>query len=183
MQKTNYFETLEALSIECSRVIFLSLESTRARLSSALEECEKIQQIAIKKVCELDLSLFADFLPPIERNNISELGHTILVTIEKCIYIMCQKIQRPQSEKKQKYVSEIKNLSQIIEESIFMLKKIKKPNQTPKISEFREAEKEIRKVLRPTHKKQTPLSNLLYELCEQLSYMFDKIIEIMLCNI
>ena len=96
---------------------------------------------------------------------------------------MCQKIQRPQSEKKQKYVSEIKNLSQIIEESIFMLKKIKKPNQTPKITEFREAEKEIRKVLRPTHKKQTPLSNLLYELCEQLSYMFDKIIEIMLCNI
>ena len=183
MQKTNYFEALEELSIMCSRTIFLSFESTRPRLCNAQKECEKIQYDATKKVCEVELSLFADFLPPIERHTIAELSHIILKTIEKCIHIICQKIQRPQSEKKPKFTPEIKELSQIIEESIFMLKKIKKPNQTPKISEFREKIAYIRHAIRTPHKKQSSYANLIYDLCEELSDVFDKIIEIMLCNI
>lgn len=183
MQKINYFEAIEELSVMCSRVIFLSFESTRQHLSNALKECEKIQSDATEKVCGLELSLFAEFLPPIERNTIAELCHIILNTIEKCIHIMCQKIQRPQPEKKQKIATEVKELSKLIEESVFVLKKIKKPNQTPNISEFRKKLSELRKATRAPHKKQGSYANLSYELCEELSNFFDKLIEIMLCNI
>ena len=183
MQKTNYFDDIEELSVMCSRVIFLSLESTRPHLSNALKECEKIQSTATEKVCGLELSLFAEFLPPIERNTIAELCHIILNTIEKCMYIMCQKIQRTQSERKQKSATEIKELSKLIEESVFVLKKIKKPNQTPNILDFRKKLSEVRKATRAPHKKQGSCTNLTYELCEELSNFFDKIIEIMLCNI
>ena len=181
MQKINYFEALEDLSIMCSRAIFLSFETTRPKLSEALKECEKIQQNATDKVCVLEISLFAEFLPPIERHTIAELSHIALKTIEKCMLIMCQKIQRPTNEKKAKY-TELTALSQIIEESISMLKKIKKPGQTPPISTFREKINEARKLLRAPHKKQGS-QILIYELCEELSLLFDKIIEIMLCNI
>ena len=183
MQKINYFEALEDLSVMCSRAIFLSFEATRPKLTEALKECEKIQQNATDKVCALEISLFAEFLPPIERHTIAELSHTALKTIEKCMYIMCQKIQRPQNEKKQKYALEITELSQIIEESVFVLKKIKKPNQTPKIYEFRKKASELKKAIRAPHKKQGSYANLTYEMCEELSNFFDKLIEIMLCNI
>ena len=183
MQKINYFEAIEELSVMCSRVIFLSSENTRPHLSTALKECEKIQSDATERVCSLELSLFAEFLTPIERNTIAELCHIILHTIEKCIHIMCQKIQRPQPEKKQKSATEIKELSKLIEESVFVLKKIKKPNQTPNISEFRKKLSEVRKATRAPHKKQGFYANLTYELCEELSNFFDKLIEIMLCNI
>ena len=182
MQKINYFESLETLAQACSRVIFLSLENTRSKLINHLKECEKIQLDATQSACDTELSLFADFLPPIERHTIAELSHSLLEIIEKSIHIMCQKIQRTPSEKKSKYASDIKILAQIIEDSIAMLKKIKKPNQTPKISEFREKVLEIRKSLRAPHKKQGS-QLLIYELCEDLSKLFDKIIEIMLCNI
>ncbi len=182
MQKTNYFEVLDELAKDCSRAIFLSLENVRSRLISSLKECEKIQLDALRKSCELELSLFGDFLPPIERHTIAELSHKLLKIIEKCIYIMCQKIQRPSNERKAKYNAELKALSQIIEESISMLKKIKKPGQTPNLNEFRKKVTETRKMLRAPHKKQGP-QLLIYELCEDISDLFDKIVEIMLCNI
>ena len=182
MQKINYFEALEALSQECSRAIFLSLDNTRSRLLISLKECEKIQLDATRSLCDLEALLFVDFLPPIERHTIAELSHSLLEIIEKCIRIMCQKIQRPPSEKKQKYASDLKALSQMIEESIAMLKKIKKPNQTPDMLKFREKALELKKSLRTPHKKQSP-QVLIYELCEDMSRLFDKIIEIMLCNI
>ena len=182
MQKINYFEALETLAQECSRAIFLSLENTRSKLINALKECEKIQLKATQSVCDLEMLLFSDFLPPIERHTIAELSHSLLDIIEKTIYIMCQKIQRPPSEKMQKYASELKEISQMIEESVAMLKKVRKPNQTPDISKFREKIHETRKVLRVPCKKQSS-QPLIYELCEDISKLFDKIIEIMLCNI
>lgn len=183
MQKINYFEALEELSVMSSRVIFLSLESTRSHLSQSLKECEKIQSDAIDKTCSLELALFTDFLTPIERHTIAQLSHIMLKSIEKCIKIICQKIQRPSSEKKQKFASEIKELSQILEDSVFVLKKIKKPNQTPPVYEFRQKIFEIRNATRTPHKKQGSYANLTYELCEELSNFFDSLIEIMLCNI
>lgn len=183
MQKINYFEALEELCISSQRVVFLSLENSRPRLTNSLKECEKIQQDAIDTLCALELSLFAEFLPPLERNTIAELAHSLMKIIEKSIYIMCQKIQRPTNDKKQKYSSDIKTLSAIIEESVFVLKKIKKPNQTPDIATFRKTLTELRKSTRQAHKKQNFHAFLAYELCEELSNCFDKMIEIMLCNL
>ena len=63
------------------------------------------------------------------------------------------------------------------------IKKIKKPNQTPKAKEFRETLLSARKIARNTQKRQSPSSLCMNELREELSDCFDKIIEIMLCNI
>lgn len=183
MQKMNYFEVLEELCINSQRVVFLSLEGSRPRLASSLKECEKIQQDATDTLCSLELSLFAEFLPPLERNTIAELAHSLVKIIEKSIYIMCQKIQRPSNDKKQKYATDIKALSAIIEESVFVLKKIRKPNQTPDVAKFRSTLFELRKSTRQAHKKQSLYATLTYELCEEMSNCFDKIIEIMLCNV
>ena len=182
MQKINYFEALEELATLCSRAIFLSLESTRSHLINHLKECEKIQRDAVQKACDTELVLFSDFLPPIERHTIAELLHSALRIIEKCIYVMCQKIQRNASERKAKYADEITLLSQITEESVLMLKAIKKPDQTPRTVEFRETLLRTRKLLRAPHKKQGS-QLLIYELCEELSSFFDKIIEVMLKNL
>lgn len=183
MQKINYFEALEELFTSAQRVVFLSLDNSRSRLSNSLKECEKIQQAATDSVCSLELALFAEFLPPLERNTIAETAHILLNVIEKSIRIMCQKMQRPSNEKKQKNALYIKELSAILEQSIFMLKKIKKPNQVPDVTSFRKTLSELRKSMRQQHKKQGSHLQLNYDLCEELSNCFDKIIEIMLCNI
>ena len=102
--------------------------------------------------------------------------------------ILGQKSQRMGYDKSFKEYEVCVELSKLIEESVSMLKKIKKPNQMPKAEEFRKLLNSSRSASRLSSKKQ---SSTLAEDCrdkeaelrEELSDCFDGIIEIMLCNI
>ena len=183
MQKTNYFELLEELSLLCSRAVFLAVNSTRAIIQKALAECTELQEQSTKKICELELALFTDFLPPLERQSIAKAAHGMSSVIEKCSHIIFQKTQRTGYDKRAKAPDACITLSQMLEESVRLLKKIKKPNQTPRLNEFRETLNASRKASRVSQKRQGAYSLLLCELREELSDCFDKVIEIMLCNI
>ena len=183
MQKNNYFEALEELASLSTRAVFLTSSSTRTLMQQSLCELEEIEATATKKICELELSLFNDFLPPLERHSIAEVAHSIGRVIEKSCLIVYQKSLRAGYDKRTKASEVCIILSELIEDSIKMLKKIKKPNQNPKLTEFRNKLLLARKAARAPQKRQGSLSALSGELREELSDCFDKIIEIMLCNI
>lgn len=183
MQKINYFELLEEISLLCTRAVFLSTSNTRSLLQKALLECKNLQNECTQKICILEDYLFTDFLPPLERRSIAEAAHEMAKIIECSHQIIFQKLQRAGYDKRAKEQESYVKLAKILEESVSLLKKIKKPNQTPKTKEFREILLSIRKSARSAQRKQSPSPLYMLMLREELSNCFDKIIEIMLCNI
>lgn len=183
MQKINYFELLEEISVLCTRAVFLATGNTRPILQKSFSECRELQEQTLQKICAIESFLFTDFLPPLERRSIAEAAHGMGKIVECSCQIIFQKLQRSGYDKRIKEQEIYLKLAQILEESVKLLKKIKKPNQTPRTKEFREILFEIRKTSRTTQKRQSPSSLYMNELREELSDCFDKIIEIMLCNI
>ena len=183
MQKINYFELLEEISVLCTRAVFLASGNTRSLLQKSIVECRELQEQAIEKISAVENFLFTDFLPPLERRSIAEAAHGMGRIIECSHQIIFQKLQRSGYDKRIKEQEIYIKLAQILEESVGLLKKIKKPNQTPKTKEFREILFSLRNSSRSTQKRQSPSSLCMNELREELSDCFDKIIEIMLCNI
>lgn len=183
MQKINYFEILEELALLCSRSVFLAVSSSRSQLQKALTEAYEAEAHATEMLNELEGALFKDFLPPLERRSIAEASHRLCKIISLSAQILSQRTHRPLSEKHLNEARGCIELSVILEESVTMLKKIKKPNQLPKSAEFRKILNGLRISSRAAQKKQNQASQLLCELREELSACFDGIIEIMLCNI
>jgi uncharacterized protein Yka (UPF0111/DUF47 family) len=183
MQKINYFELLEELSVLSARAVYLTSCKSRAQLQRSLTEISSIESKATLILNGLEEALFKDFLPPLERRSIAEAGHRLCKTIWSSAMILGQKSQRMGYDKSFKEYEVCVELSKLIEESVSMLKKIKKPNQTPKAEEFRKLLNSSRSASRLSSKKQSSTQNLFCELREELSDCFDGIIEIMLCNI
>lgn len=183
MQKINYFEILEEISLLCTRSVYLTSGNTRSSLQKSLLECKELQKQCIQKISTLEDFLFTDFLPPLERRSIAEAAHGMGRVIEYSNQTIFQKLQRSGYDKRAKESDVCIKLAEILEESVGMLKKIKKPNQTPKSKEFREILLNSRNTSKSYQKKQSPSSLCQAELREELSNCFDRIIEIMLCNI
>lgn len=183
MQKINYFELLEEIALLSTRAVFLTSSGTRQSLQRALTECQELQNQCIEKVLSLEECLFTDFLPPLERRSIAEAAHGMAKIIDYSYRAVFQRLQRSGYDKRAKESNVCLKLAEILEESVKMLKKIKKPNHYPKAKEFREILLAERKKSRVTQKKQSPSLLCMSLLREELSDCFDKIIEIMLCNI
>lgn len=183
MQKINYFELLEEISVLSTRAVFLSAENTRSALQKSISECQKLQEESLEKICAVENFLFTDFLPPLERRSIAEAAHGMGKIIECSYQIIYQKLQRSGYDKRIKEQEVCLALAQIIEESVGLLKKIKKPNQMPKNKEFRQLLLSSQKTTKSTQKRQSSSALCINELRRELSDCFDKIIEIMLCNI
>ena len=183
MQKINYFELLEEISVLCTRAVFLASQNSRSLLQKSICECRALQEQYLQKACALEDFLFTDFLPPLERRSIAEAAHGMGRIIECSDHIIFQKLQRSGYDKKAKEQDTYVKLAKLLEESVALLKKIKKPNQLPRSKEFREMLLSARKSSRSSQKKQSPSALCMTELREELSNCFDRIIEIMLCNI
>ena len=183
MQKINYFELLEEISLLSARAVFLASGSTRQSLQKSLPECRALQGQCAEKICALEERLFTDFLPPLERRSIAEAAHGMGKIIDCSYKTIFLKLQRTGYDKRAKEQEASLKLMEILEESVALLKKIKKPNQMPRAREFRDILLTSRSSTRPQSKKQSPSTPYTQELCEELSDCFDKIIEIMLCNI
>ena len=183
MQKINYFELLEEISLLCTRAVFLASRNTRPLLQKAISECQNLQEDCLQKICTLENFLFTDFLPPLERRSIAEAAHEMSKIIECSYQMISQKLQKAVYDKRAKEQDTNIELAKLIEESIGLLKKIKKPNQLPENKKFREILLSARKLSHTSIKRQSPSALCTTELRHELSACFDKIIEIMLCNI
>ncbi len=190
MPKLNYFDSLERLSVLSSRAVFLACT---AQKGSALGELAAIRHSADNAVCTLEAALFSDFMPPLERNNIARCAHSLERIMEKCAEIVSYRNTKSFfGEKKNKEAELCIRLMQLIEENIFRLRKIKKPNETPDFAGFRKLLTEARTAHSSAQKK---LCGTSYSKCAQqllalygklrceLSRTFDEIVEIMLDNI
>lgn len=190
MPKLNYFDALERLSLLSSRAVFIACSPAK---DSSHSEIVSLRHSADKTVCELEKALFADFMPPLERNSIAACAHSLERIMEKCAEILNYRSSKNFfGEKKNKEAELCIRLAQSIEENIFRLRRIKKPEETPDFIGFRKLlaearsahaslQKRVSSGLYPRSAQQT--LNLIGRLRCELSRCFDDIIEIMLNNI
>ena len=190
MPKLNYFDLLERLSVLCSRAVFIACSTQK---HSYQDEMSALRISADKSVCELEKALFSDFMPPLERRNIAECAHIIERVIEKCVEISNFRASKNLlSEKKNEEAELCIRLAQSIEENVFRLRKIKKPNELPDFVGFRNLlydarsahaylQKKLNSGVYPRSSQQIFL--LIGQLRCELSRCFEEIIEIMLNNI
>lgn len=190
MPKLNYFDSLERLAIFCSRAVFISCSSQKV---ASANELAHLRIAADKCVCELERALFSDFMPPLERRSIAECAHALARVLEKCNEISNHRgCKNFLAEKKNKEAELCIRLAQLIEENIFRLRKIKKPDELPDLIGFRKLLCEARTAHACMQKKlcsgaysksSQQLHSLTAELRCELSRCFDSIVEIMLNNI
>ena len=190
MSRYNYFDSLERLSVLSARAVFLSCSSARA---SAETELASIRQDAGRILCELERELFSDFLPPLERADISAVAHALCRIIERCADILGYKSGKNSIyERKSKEAELCIRLSQLIEESCALLRSIKHPDQLPDLVGFRKLLCDARSEHIAMQKKLSsgvcPRSAqhslcLLGALRRELSRTFDTTVEVMLNNI
>lgn len=190
MPKLNYFDSLERLSILSSRAVFIACSPPKANSHS---ELVTLRHSADKTVCELEKALFADFMPPMERNSIAACAHSLERIMEKCAEILnYRSSQNFFGEKKNKEAELCIRLAQSIEENIFRLRRIRKPEEIPDFIGFRKLLAEARSAHTNMQKRMNsglyPRSaqqalNLIGRLRCELSRCFDDIVEIMLNNI
>ena len=190
MPKLNYFDSLERLSLLSSRAVFIACSPQK---DSSHSELVSLRHSADKTVCELEKALFADFMPPLERNSIAACAHSLERILEKCAEILNYRSSKNIfGEKKNKEAELCIRLAQSIEENIFRLRRIKKPEEIPDFIGFRKLltearsahaslQKRVNSGLYPRSAQQT--LNLIGRLRCELSRCFDDIVEIMLNNI
>ena len=190
MPKLNYFDSLEQMSRLTSRAVFIACSAPK---SDSHSELVSLRHSADETVCELEKALFADFMPPLERNGIAACAHSLERIMEKCAEILnYQSSKNYFGEKKNEEAELCIRLARSIEENIFRLRRIKKPEELPDFIGFRRLLSEARNAhsnlqqrvnsgLYPKGAQQS--LNLMGRLRCELSHCFDDIVEIMLNNI
>lgn len=190
MPKFNYFDALERLSLLASRAVFIACSAPR---TSEQGEMATLRHSADKCICELEKTLFDDFMPPLERNNIAGCAHSLGRIMDKCADIVNYRTSKSFfTEEKNKEAELCIRLSHLLEENISRLRHIKKADEIPDLVGFR-------RLLDEAGKAHTALQKKLYSGCFprsasqalhltgrlrcELSRCFDGLIEIMLNNI
>ena len=190
MSRYNYFDSLERLSVLSARAVFLSCSSARA---SAQIELASIRQDAGRILCELERELFSDFMPPLERADISAVAHALCRIIERCADILGYKSGKNSIyERKSKEAELCIRLSRLVEDTVSRLRRVKRPDELPDLVGFRrllcEAQSAHERLQRKLCSGAYPRS-ALHSLClicalrRELSHTFDILVEVMLENV
>ena len=189
MAKYNYFENLEQLSELAQNAVHIACGSyaqkTKQEFSTLRKSCDKL-------ICELEDTLFSDFLPPLERNNIAACAHCLSRVVDKASELIGNteflSIDRRLNEEGKICML----LAEQLKTSISMLRHIRKPDEMPDIQGFRKLLDEGRcahnSMLSKLHSGIIPRSYaqsiiLTGRLRSELSRCFDELVEIMLNNI
>ena len=186
MVKYNYFENLEKLSsISASAVERACKGEVGADLSELRKSCDRL-------VCETEDALFSDFLPPLERDNIAATAHTLSRIVDRASELLSDSAVCPSFMKNNDEAKICIRLSQVLCGEISLLKKIKRPNETPDLQGYRILLREGRcahkQMLQKLRSGSLPKSCgeaiiLTGRLRSELSGAFDELVEIMLNNI
>lgn len=190
MSKYNYFDSLEKLSLLSSRAVFLACSPPRA---SAHAELLSIRHLSDKMLCELERTLFGDFMPPLDRAGISRAAHGLCRIIARCGDIASYRNGKSSSaDRKSKEAELCIRLSQLIEETVSRLRYIKRPDELPDIVGFRrllcDAQSAHTLLLKKLSSGAYPRAALpslclLCALRRELSRTFDLLVEVMLENV
>ncbi len=190
MARFNYYDCLERLSVLSSRAVFIACSATP---SSHKGELTALTATADKAICELERSLFSDFMPPLERSDIAACAHSVSHVISSAYELSAARCRESLLlERKNKEAEICIRLSQMIEEGVSSLRRLKHPDQLPDLVRFRKllcdarvwhasAQRKLSAGIYP-RSAQSYLS-LLRALCHSLDSCFDTLIEIMLSNI
>jgi hypothetical protein len=190
MARFNSYDALERLSVLSSRAVFIACSAT---LPAHKGELAALKITADKAICELERSLFSDFMPPLERSDIAACAHALSQVIGSAYELSAARGRESLLlERKNKEAEICIRLSQMIEECVSSLRRLKRPEQLPDLVRFRKLLCDARVWHASVQKKlsagiyprsaQSYLS-LLRTLCNSLDSCFDTLIEIMLSNI
>lgn len=190
MSKYNYFDTLNRLAQLSSRAVFLACSPPKETVQG---EISALRQTSDRLLCELEGVLFSDFMPPIERAGIASCAHSFARIIERCLQISNYRLTKNVfGERKNREAELCIRLSQLIEDAVSELKRIKSPRELPDIVGFRKTMCEARNAHSVMQKKLNsglfPRSAqhtlcLMAQLRGELGICFDTVIETMLDNI
>lgn len=192
MPKINYFETLDRLAELASSAVAVAVNTCTSptlcsQISPMREECDKL-------VLKLEDSLFSDFLPPLERNNIAACAHFLSRVIEysRELAVSAEESCIISSKKWNKDGEICVELAEALKAHTAMLSEIRKPSKTPELKEFRKLLSDGHKahvaMLKKLRSGSLPRSYfrpiiLTARLRSELSRAFDELVEIMLNNI
>ena len=187
MPKFNYFEVLEKMAEYALEAVEYACIDKRAGkpLSELRADCDKT-------LFSLEESLFEEFLPPLERDNIAAYAHCLSRVVDAAtehIAICCLGGAMRKNTEEEKICYE---LAQKIKEDTYILRTLKKPGELPDIREFRsrmrlalkahnEELSRINSGARPRSLTHIVMSAGRIRL--ELSRCFDELLEIMLNNI
>lgn len=187
--KYDYFSTLEQLSVLARDAVTLACARTPTsdaqNISSLRKKCDRL-------ICELEDTLFSDFLPPLERETIAGCAHCLSRVVDQASELLCHAAYTTLGEKNNEEGRVCVQLSEKLVESISLLKKIRKPDETPDPQGFRALLADGRRahttMLSRLHSGMIPKSAaqtiiLTGRLRTELSRAFDEVVEIMLHNI
>ncbi len=189
MAKYNYFDTLDTLA----DYAYSSVEQacTDSNIGSK-KDFEKIRSECNNTLFSLENSLFSEFLPPLERDNIAAYAHCLSrvvdIAAEHFIISRINSARRSRTEEERICSA----LMQEIKNGTAMLRNLKRPDEIPDIQKFRALlhsglevhNAELAKMNSGAFTKQyadTVIS--AGRLRRELSRCFDKLLEIMLNNI
>ena len=157
------------------------------------EEISTIRLSADKCVCELEDALFADFLPPLERDGIAACAHCLSRVIDRASDLAASTLRFPPYNNKGDEEQKICiKLSEQLHEDITLLKKIRKPSEMPSHRAFRALLAKGRTAHSDTMAKISTGSLprgfansviLCAKLRTELARSYDELVEIMLNNI
>ena len=188
MAKYPYFESLEALSDLVSQAVCISCTDAYKK---ERETMSALRLARDKTVCEIEDALFADFLPPLERDSIAASAHALSRVIDRASDLAQSKmhfsLSLPNEEARICML-----LAEQLAKDFSLLRTIRKPSEMPSLREFRSLLSEARAAhgtmlsrvasgAFPRYAAETVL--LCGRLRSELSCAFDELVEIMLNNI
>ena len=188
MAKYPYFEALETLSALVSQAVRIACTDA---FKKERETLAAIRPLRDKTVCELEDALFADFLPPLERDSIAATAHCLSRVMDCASDLALSKmhfsVPLPNEEAQICIL-----LAEQLERDIALLRTIRKPSEMPSLREFRELLAQARTAhgtmlgrvssgAFPRYAAETII--LCGKLRSELSRAFDELVEIMLNNI
>ena len=187
--KYDYFETLEQLSLHASDAVKLACTQTP---KSDAQSISSIRKRADRLICELEDTLFSDFLPPLERETIAGCAHSLSRVVDQAAELFCHMTYASPIEKPNEEGKICLELCEKMVASIALLRRIRKPDELPDIQGFRALLSEGRRahgaMLSRIHSGILPKSAaqtviLTGRLRAEISRAFDELVEMMLNNI
>ena len=189
MVKYNYFKNLEVLSSLAEASVKLACGSFSPKEN---QEFPSLRRSSDRLICDLEDALFSDFLPPLERENIAACAHCLSRVIDQAADLRNHGAIGGLGGKVNEEGRICLKLAHALTESIAMLPRIRKPNETPDTEGFRALLAEgraahtamlskVRSGTLPRSAAQTII--LTGKLRAELSRAFDELVEIMLNNI
>lgn len=190
MSKFNYFNSIEEISVLCSRAVFLCCSPNEP---THIKEFTSIIHSANDKICDVEQILFCDFMPPLERNSIAQCVHSLEAVFSRSVDIMSYRRTENYDIERQNREAELcVSMMRYIEKDIPLLRRLKKSTEKPHFKEFRSlifqaleahAAHQKKYAANTSSPRSQKIQELIGALRRELTQCFNTITEVILSNI